>query len=58
MADYIQSPPIYNMDSLIECHRENDALMAQIASLEARIPSPEELAYLNNRKFNLSKGTK
>lgn len=34
-----------------ELQRENDALMAQIASLEARVPSSEELAYLRNRKL-------
>lgn len=30
--------------------REKDALMAQIASLEDRLPSSEELAYLRNKK--------
>lgn len=34
-----------------ELQRENDALMAHIASLEARTPSSEELAYLRNRKL-------
>ena len=34
-----------------ELQRENDALMAQIASLESRVPSSEELAYLRNRKM-------
>lgn len=33
-----------------ELQGENDSLVAQIASLEARIPSKEELAYLRNRK--------
>ena len=30
--------------------RENDSLTAQIASLEARTLTPEELAYLRNKK--------
>lgn len=34
-----------------ELQRENDALMAHIASLEARTLSSEELAYLRNRKL-------
>ena len=34
-----------------ELQRENDALMAQIASLESRTLSSEELAYLRNRKL-------
>ena len=31
--------------------RENDSLTDQIASLEARMPTDEELAYLRNRKL-------
>lgn len=34
-----------------ELQGENDTLVEQIASLEARIPSAEELAYLRNRKL-------
>lgn len=30
---------------------ENDSLMALIASLEARMPTDEEVAYLRNRKL-------
>ena len=33
-----------------ELQGENDSLVEQIASLEARLPSAEELAYLRNRK--------
>lgn len=34
-----------------ELQGENDTLVDQIASLEARLPSAEELAYLRNRKI-------
>lgn len=45
-------PHITDPDAAVaELQRENDALMAQIASLEARTPSSEELAYLRNRKL-------
>lgn len=37
--------------ALSELHRKNDALMAQIASLDARMPSAEEMAYMRNRKL-------
>lgn len=51
MSDTIRRA-ITDPDALAhELHRENDALMAQIASLEARVPSSEELAYLRNRKL-------
>lgn len=33
-----------------ELQAENDSLVEHIASLEARLPSTEELAYLRNRK--------
>ena len=34
-----------------EMQGENDMLVEQIASLESRLPSAEELAYLRNRKL-------
>lgn len=43
---------ITNPDEAVqELHRENDALMAHIAAIDARMPSIEELAYLRNRKL-------
>ena len=43
---------ITNPEAVVaELHRENDALMAQIAAIDARMPSTEELAYLRNRKL-------
>ena len=33
-----------------ELQAENDALMAQIAILDARLPTPAEMAYLRERK--------
>lgn len=33
-----------------ELQRENDSLMAQIASLDERLPTPSEMAYLRERK--------
>lgn len=42
---------ITDVDAAFEgLQRERDALMAQIAALEDRLPSPEELAYLRNKK--------
>ena len=41
-------PPV--SDALTLAQRENDALAAAIASIEARMPTDEEMAYLRNRK--------
>ena len=46
------SPPHqeHDTDPAARLQRENDHLAAALSSLEDRMPSPEELAYLRNSK--------